>query len=332
MIPARRIGRSSFKQIQTKLGNVYLSSSYGDGIPSSYGLPGDGNTNAMDGSSESPFRVYSTMDTNTGLMSVWLLNLTNSGSQTVDLHFPSAISTGTLWTLGISNVAPSLKNQDTYASNNFTWLSNSVTWANGSSVVLTNTPATVMVGQFALSTAPSRPPPPVITGIPAMGQPGEVITVTGSNFSPNLMQNTVYFGPVRSVVTSAATNALLVQVPYGSAYGPVTVTVSNLTAYSTMFFNPSYYGASMSNPIGLQAVRTNVFTNTMSSALFDNPLGMAYFDADGDGKGDLAFTGTLGITGMFENTGSGAGSFVLSNTPERIRAAGGGQPGRDGLR
>ncbi len=93
------------------------------------------------------------------------------------------------------------------------------------------------------------------------------------------------------------------------------MTVSNLTAYSTTFFNPSYYGASMSNPISLQAVRTNVFTNTMSSALFDNPLGMAYFDADGDGKGDLAFTGTLGITGMFENTGSGAGSFVLSNTP-----------------
>ncbi len=87
----------------------------------------------------------------------------------------------------------------------------------------------------------------------------------------------------------------------------------------TTCFNPAYYGASGSNPIVMQAVTTNMLTNTMSSALFQYPAGLAYFDADGDGKGDLAFTGVdsggKGITGIFENTGIGAGSFMFSNSP-----------------
>ncbi len=64
-----------FTRYQSNLGNVFLSCSDGDGIPAIYGQPG--NLNPRPGSSESRFRVYSTLNTNNGMISVWMLNLTN---------------------------------------------------------------------------------------------------------------------------------------------------------------------------------------------------------------------------------------------------------------
>ncbi len=79
----------------------------------------------------------------------------------------------------------------------------------------------------AQASTPPSPSPPTISGLPErVGQaPARSLRSTGITFSPNLLQNTVYFGAVRGVVTALpASSSLSVQVPYGAAYGPVTVT------------------------------------------------------------------------------------------------------------
>jgi hypothetical protein len=306
---------TNFMEIESGLGNVFLSSSDGDATPANVGLPCDGSN--FVGSYYNPFRVYSTMDTNTGVISVWLLNLTNSGSQTVDLHFPAGISSGTLSTLVYRNGTNSFFNQGYFGSNELYWSNSVISWASGNSVVLTNAAATAMLGRFILSSTPARPAAPVISGIPSLGQPGEIITITGNHFSTNLLQNTVYFGPVRGTVVAATPATLSVQVPYGAGYAPVSVTVSNLTAYSMTYFSPAYYGASVTNLISFQSAATNtfVFSNNLTNVAFADLSEMTFFDADGDGKGDLAFVGTLGITGIFENTSTGPGSVEFSGTP-----------------
>jgi hypothetical protein len=316
-----------FTRFQSNLGNYYVSSSYGNNVPAEYLPPGS--TIRLVGSDGSPFRVYSTLNSNSsGVVteSVWMLSFTNSGNQTVNLHFPAAISNGTIYTLGNSNtsIAPNLINQSTYSESNFMWFSNSISPTNGASMVVTIPQATLMVAQVAFSNAPTLPAAPAITNMPAQGQPGQVITIGGKNFSPNLLQNVVYFGPVRGTVLSASVNGLTVQVPYGAGYGPVTVTVSNLTCYSSNFFNPAYFGASVTNPIVMSAVATNALSNLAGGGNLElADLGL--MDINGDGKPDLMYLGSgfannvitnLGEMALYLNGSSGPGNFTLAtNSP-----------------
>ena len=65
---------------------------------------------------------------------------------------------------------------------------------------------------------------PVIDSIePAFGGIGSTITIRGNNFSSNFIENTVFFNGLESNILNATENELMVSVPYGVYYTPISV-------------------------------------------------------------------------------------------------------------
>ena len=72
---------------------------------------------------------------------------------------------------------------------------------------------------------------------PAFGELGSTIIINGSNFSPNDVDNTVFFGGLEADILNATENALMVTVPYGANYSPISVYTNGLYASSSQRFN-----------------------------------------------------------------------------------------------
>ncbi|MGF2410952.1 FG-GAP-like repeat-containing protein [Ferruginibacter sp.] len=145
--------------------------------------------------------------------------------------------------------------------------------------------------------------PPVITSIsPAFAAVGATITISGTNFSPVIANNIVYFGGVKAVVTASTTSSISATVPSGTGYEPVKVTVNNLTAYSSQFFSVTFPGA------------TTAFSAASFAPRIDRSSGLsgALSDMDGDGKLDLlrAATGSLGLAIAKNTSTTGVISFT----------------------
>ena len=122
---------------------------------------------------------------------------------------------------------------------------------------------------------------PVITGFsPASGMTGISVRISGTNFSPVAASNTVYFGAVKAVVSAASATNLVVSVPAGATYAPITVTVKGLTAYANAPFLPTFASSGMlsSSSLGPQ----------MILPAGRGPGQVVITDFDGDGKPDLA--------------------------------------------
>src|SRR5207244_3844743 len=84
---------------------------------------------------------------------------------------------------------------------------------------------------------------PRVTGIlPAKGPLGAAVTISGTNFSSLIAGNVVYFGAVKAQVTSASVTQLVVNVPVGAAYAPVSVTVAGLSGASAQSFDVTFPG------------------------------------------------------------------------------------------
>ena len=149
---------------------------------------------------------------------------------------------------------------------------------------------------------------PVITSIsPQTAVPGEVVTISGLGFSSVAASNIVHFGAVQGVVTSASGTNLAVLVPIGATHAPVTETVNGLVAYSSVYFEPTFYGdgsSISSTSFGVQQ------TITTSGA----PIASAVGDLNGDGKPDFVIAASAGHVGVFQNIGGvgmlGPGSFA----------------------
>ena len=144
--------------------------------------------------------------------------------------------------------------------------------------------------------------PPVISAVtPVSGAPGTAVTITGSNFNSLSSGNIVYFGAVKAIVISATANTLVVTVPVGATYSPISVTAGNLTAYSTQLFLPTFAGTG------------GAFTASSFAISQSFPGGGegAAADFDGDGKTDLVYvSGSAAISALRNTSSPGTLSFT----------------------
>ncbi|HEX5399643.1 MAG TPA: FG-GAP-like repeat-containing protein [Verrucomicrobiae bacterium] len=149
---------------------------------------------------------------------------------------------------------------------------------------------------------------PVITAVsPSSGNMGDMVSITGTNFSPVAASNTVYFGAVRAVVNAASTTNLTVTVPKGATYSPITETVDGLTAYSGPAFSPTFMGGA--------GITNNSFGPLVTLDAPAGQNGVTVADIDGDGKPDLVTANYHdGTVSVYRNTTTngivGASSFA----------------------
>lgn len=136
---------------------------------------------------------------------------------------------------------------------------------------------------------------PIITSFaPAMGTPGTNVAIVGKNFSPIASNNIVFFGAVRAVVTSASGTDLLVTVPLGATFAPITVTVNGLSAFTSQPFVPVFPGTSQVGTGSLAAIPN------LPAGI--GPVRVCIADIDGDGRPDLVASSALdGNISIYQN-------------------------------
>ena len=162
----------------------------------------------------------------------------------------------------------------------------------GGSVTVTTPKGTGTLGGFYNG-------PDITSFSPASGPIGTTVTITGTNFSPTVTDNTVYFGAVKAIVSAATASSLTVTVPTSATYQPVSVTVGNLTAYAGKPFIVTF----PSNGAGFTG---NSFTEKTDFAAGSSPRNVAVSDFDGDGKSEMAVVNVNSNTvSIFRNTGTG---------------------------
>lgn len=100
----------------------------------------------------------------------------------------------------------------------------------------------------------------------AFGGVGSTIIINGSNFSPNDVSNTVFFGGLEANTLNSTENEIIVSVPNGAYYTPISVYTNGLYATSSQRFNVTFNA-------------TEELTVAHFSNQLDNPyLGAKYYD------------------------------------------------------
>lgn len=122
--------------------------------------------------------------------------------------------------------------------------------------------------------------PTINSFTPISGPIGTIVTLTGTNFSSIPSENIVYFGAVRANIFSASTTSLVVSVPPGTTYNPITITTNNKTAYSDKPFQVTFGGG------GNFTLAS--FAPKIEITADEGPSKVVIGDLDGDSKPDLA--------------------------------------------
>lgn len=136
------------------------------------------------------------------------------------------------------------------------------------------------LGVLALLFSGSILAQPAISSIsPSSAIYGSTVTINGNNFSSTAANDIVFFNGAQATVTSASTTQLKVTVPTSAVYGPISVTVSNQTAYSTSMFVPTF---NCGVPIAASG-----YASVGSISVGNTPEGGSIADLDGDGMLDL---------------------------------------------
>jgi hypothetical protein len=166
--------------------------------------------------------------------------------------------------------------------------------------------------------------PAIFNFTPLVGTNGTEVKISGTNFSATVSSNIVYFGAVQAAVLSANPTNLVVTVPVGATYAPVTVTVNGLAAYSSISFLPTFSGQV---PLGLASLSGPV---NLSSG--DGPACVAVGDLDGDGKPDVVVANVYdGAIWIYRNISTNGVLSASSFAPPVIFTIGGGMDSTRGL-
>lgn len=142
-------------------------------------------------------------------------------------------------------------------------------------------------------------PIPVVNSFsPQFGAIGSTVIISGQNFSSNIIENVVYFGAVKATILHATSNTLTVKVPTGATFQALSVTVNELTAYSSKFFGVIFN-------TGTDSFYLNSFAPKSDFAAGNLPTEVCISDFDNDGKADLAVANYSGQTiSVLRNIGS----------------------------
>ncbi|MBK0380356.1 FG-GAP-like repeat-containing protein [Mucilaginibacter segetis] len=139
---------------------------------------------------------------------------------------------------------------------------------------------------------------PVISSFtPANGRVGTIVTITGTNFNTDINNNIVFFGATRSKIISASSNSLVVQVPIGATFQPISIlnTDNHLTGYSSYPFNVTFASKG--------AISALYFNARVNFPTGEGPASIGISDLDGDGKPDMVVANrTSGSISIYRNT------------------------------
>ena len=187
------------------------------------------------------------------------------------------------------------------------------------SCLVSNTAGTILSSNAVLTV---NPPVPVITGFsPASGVVGTVVTITGNYFSPVASNNIVYFGAVRAVVSVASATNLVVTVPVGATYAPITETVGGLVANASRAFQPTFLGDGSN-------IGTSSFAPLVNLTGGSGSFLTIIADLDGDGKPDLVVLNYYDQNiSLFRNISTNGTLSVSSFAPRVDLPSFGGIPG-----
>ncbi len=164
--------------------------------------------------------------------------------------------------------------------------------------VTTSTPASIIGSEVIFNLVGH---PPVVTSLSAYRNlvPGQILTITGSNFNAVSSLNTVYFGSIGVTPgVSSTITSLSVTVPAGASYDYVTVLdkATHLSANSPKVFMPDFENSFFTSTFNTQDT-INIATQRNSSSYVMGAVNTVSADFDGDGDMDIvAVTGNLSPT------------------------------------
>jgi len=221
-------GRASafvFDRLRSHLGDRFLGSAYGD-------LQDDGSHVGFGPhpSASTDIRIYATQRSEDSRIFLWLMNLSDTRTHTVDWSHPHPL---------IEARSQSLRNP-AGATTFYTPVSQLRWIADSPRTNLTSSslpPSSLSILELTYDTTDRNPAPPVISSLSDVRGPVDLdIVIFGKAFSTQPDENTVHFGLGRATVIAAEASSLRVRVPASATYGPVTVTTRGRTAYSREYF------------------------------------------------------------------------------------------------
>lgn len=148
----------------------------------------------------------------------------------------------------------------------------------------------------SITVKPKTAATPTFTAMsPANGKVGDVITLTGTNFNPQMSENKVFFATttggtvVLATVKSASTTQLTVEVPASAVTGGVSITVSGNNAVVAEGFNTTFTVNTTSGTGGNTVSYINALSGNLSfskiataakeigAMIIDRPNNMIYY-------------------------------------------------------